>query len=336
MSKKASPTLIGVFTLVGLLLTGGALVTFGAGKLFEKSSNILLHFDQSANGLLVGSEVRFGGVRIGRVASIKVLFDPQGNRKIIPVVVELSDKDLKDVGSTSGAKLDFTTESGVKRAVAAGLRAKMKQQSFLTGQLYVEFDIVPETPGFIYQPEGKPRYPMVPTMGTEIDELIAGVANGLKKFNALDLQGTMNELRSLIATTNNEIAALNMEEINDNVVGITSDIRAFTSNDKLGSALDSLDDALKGVDLLTKKGAEKFDPFVKELEKVLQQANVGLMKIDQAVADFANVTNPRAPTLIRFQHVLVEVERTSRAIKELATDLKRNPDAILKGNANEP
>ena len=31
MSQKASPTLIGVFTLVGLILVGAALVLFGAG-----------------------------------------------------------------------------------------------------------------------------------------------------------------------------------------------------------------------------------------------------------------------------------------------------------------
>ena len=96
MSKKASPTLIGVFTLAGLLLAAGALVLFGAGKFFQKSSSIVLYFEKSAYGLLVGSEVRFGGVRIGRVTSIKVIIDQKQNRKIIPVVVELSQKELRD------------------------------------------------------------------------------------------------------------------------------------------------------------------------------------------------------------------------------------------------
>ena len=151
MSKKVSPTLIGLFTLSGLLLGAAALLLFGAGKFFEKTSNILLYFDKSANGLLVGSEVRFGGIRIGRVTSIKVLIDQKQNRKIIPVVVELSEKDLRDVGSTSGASLDFVSEAGVKKAVADGLRARMKQQSLLTGQLYIEFDIVPDSPWFEYR-----------------------------------------------------------------------------------------------------------------------------------------------------------------------------------------
>jgi paraquat-inducible protein B len=322
--------------LIGLLLTGGALVLFGAGKLFEKSSNIILYFDQSANGLMVGSEVRFGGVRIGRVTSIKVLIDSKKNRKIIPVVVELSEKDLRDVGSTSGDSIDFATESGVKQAVASGLRARMKQQSLLTGQLYVEFDIVPGTPGFTYEPDIKPPYPTVPTMGTEMDELIAGVADGLKKFNALDLNSAINDLRDVLATAKSQIAVLNFKAINDNLVGITSDVRTLTSNEKLGRAIDSLDETLTGVDSLTKKANEGIDPLMKDLEKVMKQASEGLARIDGAAADIAEVTNPRAPALMRLQNVLEEVERASRAIKELANDLKRNPDALLRGKAPNP
>ncbi|MGL5017879.1 MAG: hypothetical protein ACRDBP_07085, partial [Luteolibacter sp.] len=124
--------------------------------------------------------------------------------------------------------------------------------------------------------------------------------------------------------------------INENILGITSDIKTFTGNEKLASSLDSLDEALKGIDLLTKKGNEKLDPLANDLEKVMQQANAGLLKIDQAAADIAKVTNPRAPTLMRLKNALVEVERSSRAIKELAADLKRNPDALLRGKDHDP
>jgi paraquat-inducible protein B len=336
MSKKANPTLIGIFTLVGLLLTAAALVLFGAGKIFQKSNKIILYFNQSATGLLVGSEVRFGGVRIGRVTSIKVLIDPNANRKIIPVVVELSEKDLRAVGSTSGASIDFATDTGVKQAVAAGLRAKMKQQSLLTGQLYIEFDIVRGTPGFTFSPEVKALYPTVPTMVTEMDELIAGVADGLKKFNALDIDGTLNGLRDLLVTAKTQIAALNFKAINDNLVGITSDVHTLTSNQKLAKAIDSLDETLTSIDSLTKKANEGFDPFIKDLETVIQQAMAVLTKIDQATADIAKATNPRAPALVRLQNVLEEVERASRAFKELANDLKRNPDALLRGKTPNP
>ena len=336
MSHQANPVLIGTFTLAGLLLGAAALVLFGAGKFFEKTSKILLYFDRSANGLLVGSEVRFGGVRIGRVASIQVLLDPKQNRKIIPVVVQLSAKDLAAIGSTSGAGIDFASEAGVRQAVAEGLRARMKQQSLLTGKLYIEFDIAPAVPSFTYQPEGRPLYPMVPTMGTAMDELISGVADGLKKFNSLDLASVMTELREILASTKTQIAALNMKEINANLVGITTDVRTLVGNEKLTKAIDSLDEALTGIDVLTKKANQGIDPLLKDLETVLHQANAGLAKIDEATADLARVTNPRAPVLMRMQNALEETERAARAIKELANDLKQNPNAILLGKDHKP
>ncbi|MDI1312071.1 MlaD family protein [Prosthecobacter sp.] len=336
MSKTASPTLIGIFTLVGVLLAAGSLILFGASSFFEKTSRIVLYFDQSANGLLVGSDARFGGVRIGRVASIRVLVDSKENRKIIPVVVELSEKDLRYVGSTSGGAIDFATDEGVKAAVAAGMRARMKQQSLLTGQLYIEFDIVPDKPGFVYKPERRPPYPAVPTMGTELDAIISGISDGLKKFNDLDLGTVMKELTDVITTTKTQISALDLKAINDNILGITTDVRALTGNKKLGLAIDNLSDALKSFDELTKKANQGIDPLLKDLEKVMQQATAGLEKIKEASADISNVTNPRAPVLMRLQNVLEEAERASRAIKELANDLKRNPNTLLRGKDLNP
>ncbi len=336
MSHKASPTLIGIFTLVGLLLGGAALLLFGAGKFFEKSSNIQLYFDQSANGLLVGSEVRFGGVLIGHVTSMKVLVDTKRNRKIIPVVVQLSTKDLADISSTSGEGIDLATEDGVRKAVAQGLCARMKQQSLLTGKLYIEFDIAPAAEFYTYQPDVKPPYPIVPTMGTEMDELIAGVADGLKKFNSLDLGSAMKELHDVLDSTKAQIAALNVKEINDNLVGITTDVRALVGNKKLSKAIDSLDEALTGIDELTIKANKGFEPLLKDLEKVLQQANAGLAKIDEATNDIARVTNPRAPVLMRLQNALEEAERAAQSVKELANDMKQNPNSIILGKDHKP
>lgn len=336
MSKNASPTLIGIFTLVGLILAAAGLLLFGAGKFFEKSSNILLYFDSSANGLLVGSEVRFGGVRIGRVASIKVLIDRKLNRKIIPVVVQLSQNDLASVGSTSDPAIDLASEAGVKRAVSEGLRARMKQQSLLTGQLYIEFDIVPGLESFTYQPDSKPPYPTVPTIGTQMDELIAGIADGLKKFNSLDIASVMNELRDVLTSAKTQIAALNMKQISANLVDITEDVRTLTRNEKLTKSIDHLDDAITQIDMLAKRANKGIDPLVQDLEKVIQQANAGLAKIDVAAADVSKMTNPRSPVVLRMQNLMNETERATRALKDLANDLKRNPNALLSGKSHTP
>jgi paraquat-inducible protein B len=333
MSKKASPTLIGLFTLAGLILAAIGLVVFGGGKYFEKSHGVLLYFDKSANGLQVGSDVRFGGVRIGRVKSISVLVDRDENRKIIPVVVELAEKDLRLISSESGGGIDFTTREGVQKAVSEGLRGGMKQQSLVTGQLYIEFDIVPDVPGFIYQTRGEPPYPVVPTIGTEIDELIAGIADGLKKFNALDLDGVMTELRDVLVSSKDQIGQLNMKEINDNVIAITEDVRKITSDQKLASAVQNLDTALSQIDAFMTKANQGIEPMIEDLNQVIVSTNASITRMEKAVTEVQHLSNPRAPVVMQLQNVLQETERASRALRELSTDLKRDPNTLLRGRA---
>ena len=333
MSKKASPTVIGVFTLVGLILAGVAIVLFGAGRLFKRTHDVLLYFDKSANGLQVGSDVRFGGVRIGSVKSISVLVDRKENRKIIPVVVELGEKELGLISTEEGGDIDFSSFEGVEKAVSEGLRAGMKQQSLLTGQLYIEFDIVPDTPGFVYQSNGTRTFPVVPTVGTELDELISGIADGLKKFNSLDLEGVMSDLRDVLVNTKNQIAELNLKEINDNVIAITKDVRRFTGDAKLSKAIENLDAALIQIDQVATKANAGFDPLLANLNAVIAKTDAGIVKIDEAAKEIRELSNPRSPVLLRLQNVLQETERASRALKELSNDLKRDPDTLIRGKA---
>lgn len=335
MSKKANPMVIGIFTLIGLILAGVAIVLFGAGKYFERTHQILVYFEKSANGLQVGSDVRFGGVRIGSVSSISVLVDTDNNRKVIPVVLNLGDKELKAIGTTGDVSINFSNKDNVKRAVERGLRAGMKQQSLLTGQLYVEFDILPRSQGFVYQPDIDPGMPVVPSVGTEIDELISGIADGLKKFNALDLQGIINDLRATIVSAKQQISALDIKQINDNVIDITQDIQAITGNEKLAKAIDNLDASLAEIHALSAKANAGIDPLLTDLSAVIKRTDESLEKINESAEELRHITNPRAPVLMRLQNTLEETERASRAIKELANDLKRNPNAIISGKEND-
>ena len=314
MSKKASPTVIGVFTLIGIIIAGAAIVLFGAGKYFKSTHELQLYFDKSVYGLQVGSDVRFGGVRIGRVQSINVLVDRKENRKIIPVVVELGDKELSLISTEEGGGIDLSSFDGVEKAVSQGLRAGMKQQSLLTGLLYIEFDIVPDEPGFVYPSPGGHPYPVVPTIGTEFDELIAGIADGLKKFNGLDLNGAMMDLRQVLVKAKEQIAELNVKEINDNVIAITQDVRKITSSEKLASAVKSLDEALVQIDDLATKANAGFDPLLADLNAIIAKTDAGLIKIDEAAKEISNFSNARAPVMMRLQNVLQETERASRAL----------------------
>jgi paraquat-inducible protein B len=331
MSKKANPALIGLFTLAALILTAAALVVLGAGKYFQKTHNVLLYFEKSVNGLQVGSDVRFGGVRIGRVASIRVIIDTAGNRKIIPVVVELAENQLGVVTRAGGGVLDLSSEKGVREAVREGLRAGMKQQSLVTGQLYIEFDIVKDLPGFVYKTSETPLHPVIPTIPTEMDELIAGISDGLKKINALDLEGVMEEIRKLLASANERIEEIDLKQINENLVGITGDIRTITGDEKLKAAIDNLDGTLAELRELTAKANQGISPMLEDFTKMAENLNKSLVRIETLATELRNTGDPRSPMMLNLQNVIQETERASRSLQELTGDLKRNPNSLLRG-----
>jgi paraquat-inducible protein B len=330
MSKKASSTMIGLFTLMGLLIAASALVMLGAGKYFEKTHKLLLYFDKSVNGLEVGSDVRFGGVRIGRVASINVIVDSMQNRKIIPVVVELTNKELNSVAGSGQAMLDFSSPEGVQDAVGRGLRAGMKQQSLVTGQLYIEFDIVPDVKGFTFDEPGEPQYPVVPTIPTEIDELISGITDGLKKINDLDIEGLMTEMRDVLKGANAQIRELDLKEISDNLTTITRDVRGLTSDERIKTSLANLDESLKEIRELSTKANESLDPLLADIREVAEKTRASLERIEESADSLSKVTDPRSPMLLDFQNLLHETETTSRTLRELTNDLKRNPGTLLR------
>jgi len=336
MSKKASSTMIGLFTLLGILIAAVALVMLGAGKFFVKTHKIQLYFDKSVYGLQVGSDVRFGGVQIGQVNDISVIIDTLEDRKIIPVVVELTEKDLRSVGGGSGeGVLDFSSKEGVRKAVKQGLRAGMKQQSLVTGQLYIEFDIAPDSKGFTYDSERESEYPVVPTVPTQIDELISGITDGLKKINDLDIAGLMTEMRDVLKNANKQIAELDLKEINDNLTGITQDVRAITSDDKLKTSIANLDAALIEIRELSAKANRNVDPLLEDIRALAEDTRASLKRVEATADGLSKVSDPRSPMLLNFQNLLHETETASRALRELTNDLKRNPNSLLRGKDSE-
>ena len=69
MSKKANPTVIGVFVVAALAIAVAAIVTLGSGKLFKQTETFVMYFESSLSGLDVGAPVELQGVRIGEVSN---------------------------------------------------------------------------------------------------------------------------------------------------------------------------------------------------------------------------------------------------------------------------
>jgi paraquat-inducible protein B len=91
-------------------------------------------------GLSVGAPVMLRGIAIGKVLDIQLQLSVEDLQFHIPVLIEVEPDRVAVRGDRS--KLDGT--GMIKQLVAKGLRGQLKTGSLLTGQLYVELDLLSE------------------------------------------------------------------------------------------------------------------------------------------------------------------------------------------------
>src|SRR5579871_6009732 len=91
MSKKASPTAIGVFIFLGFLLLVAGLLTFTSSKLFTPTRKCIIYFDSTLSGLNEGAPVKFRGVTIGSVSQVMIRYNQATNDQAMPVIIELQE-----------------------------------------------------------------------------------------------------------------------------------------------------------------------------------------------------------------------------------------------------
>ena len=168
MSHKANTTLIGAFVIGALVLAITALMLFGAGRFDAKKTQLALYFEDSINGLDIGSPVKFKGVTIGKVSQVLVRDKMQAEGdNAVPVIVELDNKLLERRGIIDQLSAAREVEEGVRK----GLRGKLQQLSFITGQLYVELDYYPDTPVKLHTARDASRIE-IPTAPSQIGTLV--------------------------------------------------------------------------------------------------------------------------------------------------------------------
>jgi paraquat-inducible protein B len=163
MIQRSNPRVIGGFVLGGIGLLVAAILVFGSGQLFRKYEKAVIFFKGSVGGLRVGAPVDFRGVQIGSVQDISIQYDDQTGQFSIPVIVDIDPSRVKGV-SRSDADKAFTMQTLIER----GLRAELRQQSFVTGQMDVQLDFHPGAPAITVGSDLP--YPEIPAIASTFEQ----------------------------------------------------------------------------------------------------------------------------------------------------------------------
>ena len=128
-----------MFVLAGLLIFFASLLMINKDRLFSRSIKYVLYFQGSIKGLNVGSPVVFNGVPIGRVIRISLITDVETMEIRIPVYIETNEKSfiLKSARKSARKIGKNDIREFTDQMISKGLRAKLENQSLLTGQMMI-------------------------------------------------------------------------------------------------------------------------------------------------------------------------------------------------------
>lgn len=192
MRKEPNKKLIGLFILSGLAVLLIILGIFLREKFFfgDKGKTLVMYFEESINGLNIGAPVVFKGVEIGKVIDIELLADPKTLDFSIPVYVRMVQKDQSIQAS------EFDTQVELLNAlIQKGLRARLTTQSYLTGLLMIELEMLPDTKTVMRNPKNS-KFFEIPTVLSPMGEISKGIQDlpirqSIEKFNTF--MDTLND-----------------------------------------------------------------------------------------------------------------------------------------------
>jgi len=168
MAKKTSNFMLGLFVILGFFLGVAAIIYVGATSYFQKGQTYITYFDESVTGLQSDSNVKYLGVDVGRVESIRVAPD----NKLIGVVIKVNLK-----GNLS--------EETVAQLKAAGI----------TGVMFIELTRhKPGEPDYSPKLEFPSEYPVIPSRPSEIQRILSKIDVVMAKLEQIDTKGISDQV----------------------------------------------------------------------------------------------------------------------------------------------
>ena len=308
MSKKANPTSIGLFFIIGLALGLGGLVVFSTRGLFHPVQKDIVYFDASLKGLSPGAPVKYRGVTIGSVEEILIRHNQASNDFSMPVIIAI-DKELAQ--SKSDQQLRIGSQDNLNELINQGFRARLDSESLVTGVLYVGLELIPDAPPPTFH-QLKAEYHEIPSVPSQAQYLLANLA----KFDAKNLSENLNELLVRLNTSLGEL----------NIVGMNAGV-----TNSLASLRQTLDEA----GLLLKRVDSRVDPVADSITNTLDSAQKTLVSLQVGIGNVSDLAGPDSALRPELIQTLEQLDNASRAVADLAEFLKRNPNALLTGTRQQ-
>jgi phospholipid/cholesterol/gamma-HCH transport system substrate-binding protein len=319
MSAPTNHWKLGLFVVVGVVLALTTVAVLGARSLRKEVQRYVSYFDESVQGLEVGSPIKFRGVTIGTVGKIDIALD----HRHVEVTSDLG------VAELNRLRLNVAIGPAVNGAEkkleqATDLRAQLASAG-LTGVKFLQLDffVVADNP------------PPVLTFPVP-ENYIPAAASTLKNIED-SLVRTMNRLPEL---------ADHLGGILSKIDGMLGDLKDQKIPDQMATTLMNtnhliVDAKKKLADVQADKLSNEAERTIIGLNQTVTRVNKLLAQIDGEkglLASFGRASDAIGDTAHNangvggeFEDTLKSVQDAAKSIRKLADTLEKEPDMLIKG-----
>ena len=320
MKNKLNPMLAGTFVLGALVLMVTALLTLRSCNVFSKTGRFVAYFNESVQGLSVGSAVKLRGVQVGRVVSVQVQFDSQTRSSQVVVVAELNQNVVND---EAGHSIKLTDRATLQRLIEQGLRAKIDLAG-ITGLQFVELDFLNPQLSPPQRSDHQSDYPTMPTLPSGMSELTANLSKIVNNLNKIDFTGISQNLNALLTNASQKVSTLDLKQMVATVTAAAASIETLAGSDEARNAFVNLNKTTTELQRLFAKLNTQVEPVSAELLRSLhsfQEAADGVQKL----------VGPESGLSEEAVRALRQLTGTAESLQELADFMERNPNAFITG-----
>ena len=283
---------MGIFCFGAIVLIIGFIVFTGGFSSFRGANErFVMVFHENVYGLHEGGKVTLNGVRIGRVE--RFFLGDATEDGPVPVLVEINRKLVRRHMVEGGNDL-FDDEGFFKPAVLPRLQAKLIQESFVTGILYInltnstEVNVKKELYGF----------PEIPTNASIFAEL----------SESINLEKLSKQISELMVTATQKLNDIDLNKLSLDFSKTNNEIQLFLT-----------------------QISKAYSPLGPKLSDTVDEGKIAIGKITQLSESLKTILDPSSELRFGFTSTMRDISAMSKSLKSLADLLERNPQAFLRG-----
>jgi len=299
VEREANYAAVGAFVLLVVAMAGMFVYWYAGARETREYTRYEIYFDGSVSGLTRGASVRYLGVEVGRVVTMRI--DPRNSSRVQVVV---------DIDASA--------------PISARTVAELSLQG-VTGVLYID---LAENSGTARLAEVVPseRYPVIRAERSNIDVLLASLPETVGLANQVLERAARLFAEPNVAAVSQSLASLDkasraLPDTVRDVRTLAADLRSTSAEFRATAA---------SVRAITDEAGPRVRKASAELDKIAANLSDATGRLDQMVAENrADVRAFARDGLPELERLLRDSEAAAAEIRDLAHGLKEDPSQLL-------